>query len=163
MRLPVSSCEQEASPSLSIGCRQITSLSRVQMTCLSVEIVTICLPTFSELHYWAPLGDEFLSLSFPAFSLSRNLACSCPTPRLVSVLYPADALRTERTHPVHILAAAGFSMCTMAGPSNTTTSTLGVMSSCSSMEPSRHRTMSDLVPSLSSPLSDSVGGHGWFS
>ena len=79
------------------------------------------------------------------------------------MLYPADALRTERTHPGHILAAAGFSMCTMAGPSNTTTSTLGVMSSCSSMAPSRHRIMSDLVPGLSSALSDSVGGHGWFS
>ena len=38
----------------------------------------------------------------------------------------------------------------MALPSNTTTSTL--LSSCSSGASSRHRTMSDLVPSLSFPL-----------
>ena len=48
----------------------------------------------------------------------------------------------------------------MAGPSNTTTSTLGVMSSCSSMASSMHRTMSDLVPSLSLPPFDSDVGHG---
>ena len=60
------------------------------------------LPNFSELHYWAPFGDEFLSLSCPAFALSRNQACNRPTQRRLSVLYPADALRTEGTHPGHI-------------------------------------------------------------
>ena len=121
MRLSASSCEQGVSHSLSIGCRQIPCLSRVQMTCLSVEIVTISLlrnansslslvlvdsekpcPIFSELHYWAPIGDEFLSLSCPAFALSMNLTCSRPTQRRLSVLYPADALRAEGTHPGHI-------------------------------------------------------------
>ena len=33
-RLSASSCEQEASPSMSLGCRKITSLSIVQMTLL---------------------------------------------------------------------------------------------------------------------------------
>ena len=43
-RLSASSCEQGASPSMSIGCRKMTSLSIVQIT-LSVDIVTIYLPT----------------------------------------------------------------------------------------------------------------------
>ena len=55
-------------------------------------------------------------------------------------------------------AAAGFSTCKMASPSNTTASTL--VSSCSSVASSRHRTMSDLVPSLSYPLTASDGGYG---
>ena len=55
---------------------------------------------------------------------------------------------------------AGFSRRNMAGPSNMTTSTLGVMSSCVSGASCRHRTMSDLVPSLSFPLADSDDGHG---
>ena len=50
----------------------------------------------------------------------------------------------------------------MASPSNTTT-TSTLVSSCSSAASSRHRTMSDLVPSLSFPLTDSDGGHGRFS
>ena len=48
-RLSASSCEQGASPSLSLGCRKITSLSIVQMT-LSVDIVTIYLPT--QCQFW---------------------------------------------------------------------------------------------------------------
>ena len=48
----------------------------------------------------------------------------------------------------------------MAGPSNTTASTIGVVSSCSSVTSSMHRTMSELMPSLSFPLADSDGGHG---
>ena len=50
----------------------------------------------------------------------------------------------------------------MAGPSNMTTSTIGVVSSWFSGASSRHRTMSDLVSSLSFPLADSDGGHGGF-
>ena len=61
---------------------------------------------------------------------------------------------------IHIPEAAGFSTHNMAGPSNMITPTLGVMSSCFSGASSRHRTMSDLVPSLSFPLVDSGGGHG---
>ena len=56
--------------------------------------------------------------------------------------------------------ATCFSTHNMVSPSNVTTSTLGVMSSCFSGAFSRHRTMSDLVPSLSVPLADSDGGHG---
>ena len=72
------------------------------------------------------------------------------------------------THPGHaysrrIPAAAGFSTHNMAGRSNMTTSTLGVMSSGFSGASPRHRTMSDLVPSFSFPLADSDGGHGRFS
>ena len=54
-------------------------------------------------------------------------------------------------------AAAGFSTYKMTSPCNTTTS---MVSSCSSGASSRHRTMSDLVPNLSFPLTDSDGGHG---
>ncbi len=69
------------------------------------------------------------------------------------------------THPGHAYSrivpeAAGFSTHNMAGRSSMTTSTLGVMSSCFSGASSRHRTMSNLVPSLSFPLADSDGGHG---
>ena len=39
--LSASSYEQGASPSLSLGCRKIASLSIAQMTCLSVDNVTI--------------------------------------------------------------------------------------------------------------------------
>ena len=41
MSLSASSCEQGASPSLFQGCRKIASLSITQMTCLSVDNVTI--------------------------------------------------------------------------------------------------------------------------
>ena len=65
-----------------------------------------------------------------------------------------------RAYSREVPEAAGFSTHNMAGPSNMTTSTLGVMSSCFSGAFSRHRTMSDLGPSLSFPLADSDGGHG---
>ena len=72
------------------------------------------------------------------------------------------------THPGHaywrrVPAAAGFSTHTVAVPSNMTTSTLGVMSSCFSDASSRHRTMSDFVPRFSFPLADNDGRHGRFS
>ena len=41
MPLSASSCEQRASPSLSLGCRKIAKLSIAQMTCLTVDNVTI--------------------------------------------------------------------------------------------------------------------------
>ena len=86
MPLSASSCEQGASPSLSILCRKIASLSIAQMTCLSVDNVTIYMlrnansavsfslilsnyPDFLELHYWALLGDGFISLSCSVFAL----------------------------------------------------------------------------------------------
>ena len=69
------------------------------------------------------------------------------------------------THPGHaysrsVPAAARLSTHNMAGRSNMTTSTLGVMPSCFSGASSMHRTMSDFVPSFSFPLADSDGGHG---
>ena len=107
MPLSASSCEQGASPSLPLGCRKTTSLSIAQMTCLSVDNVTIYMlrntnsavsfslilsnsPHFLELHYWALLGDGFISLSCSVFVLLKNLVCSCPTRRQVCVLYPVD-------------------------------------------------------------------------
>ena len=92
------------------------------------------------------------------FALANNLVCSCPTQRQLFVLYPVDVLHRIGTYPGHIrgefLAAACFSTYIMSGTSNVTTSTIGVMSSCSSVPSSVHRTMSDLVSSLSLPLSD---------
>ena len=181
MPLSASSCEEGASPSLSLGCRKIASLSIAQMTCLSVDNVTIYMlrnansavsfslilsnSHFLELHYWALLGHGFNSLSCSVFALLKNLVCSCPTRRQLCVLYPVDVPHRVGTHPRHaysrkVSEAAGFSTHNMAGPSNMTTSTLGVMSSCFSVTSSRHRTMSDSVPSLSFPLADSDGGNG---
>ena len=84
---------------------------------------------------------------------------------IICVLYPVDVTQMVGTHHGHtyydsqkVSAAAGFSSYKMASPSNTTTSTL--VSSCSSGASSMHRTMSDLVPSFSFPLTDSDGGHG---
>ena len=51
----------------------------------------------------------------------------------------------------------------MAGPSNTTASTICVVSSCSSVTSSMHPTMSALLTSLRFPLADSDSGHGRFS
>ena len=182
MPLSASSCEQGASLSLSLGCRKIASLSIAQMTCLTVDNVTIYMlrnansdvslslilsnsPHFLELHHWALLGDGFISLSCSVFVLLKNLVCSCPTRCQLCVLYPVDVPHRVGTHPGHAYSrkvpeTAGFSTHNMAGPSNMTTSTLGVMSSCFSGAFSRHRTMSDLVLSLSFPLVDSDGGHG---
>ena len=182
MPLSASSCEQGASPSLSLGCRKIVSLSIAQMTFLSVDNVTIYMlrnansavsfslilsnsPHFLELHCWGLLGHGFISLSCSVFALLKNLVCSCPTRRQLCVRYPVDVPHRVGTHPGHAYSrkvpeAAGFSTHNMAGPSNMTTSTLGVMSSCFSGASSRHQTMSDLVPSLSFPLADSDGGHG---
>ena len=160
MPLSASSCEQGASPSLSLGCRKIASLSIAQMTCLSVDNVTIYMlrnansavsfslilsnsTHFLELYYWALLGDGFISLSCSVFALFTNLVCSCLTRRQFCVLYPVDVLHRVGTHPGHsysrkVPEAAGFSMYNMAGPSNMTTSMLGVMSSCFSGASSRH-------------------------
>ena len=101
------------------------------------------------------------------FALLKNLVCSCPTRRQFCVLYPVDVPHRVGTHPGHAYSrkvpeTAGFSTHTMAGPSNITTSTLGVMSSYFSGASSRHRTMSDVEPSLSFPLANSDGGHGRF-
>ena len=183
MPLSASSCEQGASSALSIGCRKkIASLSMAQMTCLSVDNVTLYMlrnansavscslilsnsPHLLELHYWALLGDGFISLSCSVFALLKNLVCSFPTRRQFCVLYPVDVPHRVGTHSGHAYSrkvpeAARFSTHNMAGPSNMKTSTLGVMSSCFSGASWRHRTMSDLVPSLSFPLADSDGGHG---
>ena len=118
--LPLSGspCEQGASPSLSVGCRKIASLSIAQMTCLSVDNVTIYMlrnansdvsfslilsnyPHFLELHYWALLGDGFISLSCSVFALLKNRVCSCPSPRQFCVLYPVDVPHRVGTHPGH--------------------------------------------------------------
>ena len=144
MPLSAASCEQGASPSLSQGCRNITLLSIAQVTCLSVDIVTIYM-----------LRNALLN----------NIVCSFHTRRHFCVLYPVAAPHRVGTHPGHaysrrVPAAAGFSTHNMAGPSNMTTSTLGVMSSCFSDASSMLRTMPDLVPSFSFPLADSDGGHG---
>ena len=180
MPLSASSWEQGASPSLSLGCRNIASLSMVQMTCLSVDNVTIYMlrnanslvlvdseqfSSFFERHYWALLGDGFISLLCSVFALLKNLVYSCHTRRQFCVLYPVDVPHRVGTHPGHayprkVSEAADFNAHNMAGPSNMTTSVLGVMSSCFSGAFSRHRTMSDLVPSVSLPLADSGGGHG---
>ena len=82
---------------------------------------------------------------------------------IIFVLYAVDVTQMVGRHHGHydsqkVPEAAGFSSYKMASPSNTTTSTL--VSSCSSGASSRHRTMSDLVPSLSFHLTDSDGGHG---
>ena len=68
------------------------------------------------------------------FELLKNLVCSCRTRRQLCVLYPVDVPHRVGTHPGHAYSrsvpeAAGFSTRNMAGPSNMTTSTLGVMSS----------------------------------
>ena len=184
MPLSASSCEQGASPSLSLGCRKIASLSIAQMTWLSVDNVTLYIlrnansavsfslilsnsPHLLELHYWALLGDGFISLSCSVFALLKNLVYCCPTRRQFCVLYPVDVPHRVGTHPGHAYSrkvpeAAGFSTHNMAGPSTMATSTFGVMSSWFSVASCRHRTMSmsDLVLSLSFPLADSDGGHG---
>ena len=98
-------------------------------------------------------------------SALKQLVCSCPTRRQFCALYPVDVPHRVGTHPGHAYSrkvpeTAGFSTNNMAGPSNMTTPTLGVISSCFSGASSRHRTISDLVPSLSFPLADSDGGYG---
>ena len=132
---------------------------------VSFSLILSNSPHFLELHYWALLGDGFISLSCCVFALLKNLVCSCPTRRQFCVRYPVDVPHRVGTHPEHAYSrkvpeAAGFSMHNMAGPSNMTTSTLGVMSSCFSGASCRHRTMSDKLPSLSFPLADSDGGLG---
>ena len=119
------------------------------MTCLSVDNVTLYMlrnannavsfslilsnfPHFLELHYWALLGDGFISLSCSVFALLKNLVCGCPTRRQFCVLYPVDVPHMVGTHPGHAYSrkvpeVAGFSTHNMAGPSNMTTSTLGVI------------------------------------
>ena len=101
------------------------------------------------------------------FALLKNLVCSCPIRRQFCVLYPVDGPHRVGTHPGHAYSrkvpeTAGFSTHNIAVPSDTTTSTLWVMSSYFSGASSRHRTMSNLGPSLSLPLADSDGGHGSF-
>ena len=182
MPLSAASCEQGASPSLSKGCRNITPLSIAQVNCLSVDIVTINMlrnansavlfslilsssPHFLKLHYWAPLGDGFISHSCLVFALFNNIVCSFHTRRHFCALHPVAVPHRVGTHPGHaysrrVPAATGCTTHNMACPSNMTTSTFGVMSSCFSDASSRHRTMSDLVPSFSFPLADTDGRHG---
>ena len=89
---------------------------------------------------------------------AHTMSIMCPLP---SWCYTYGRNTSWTYDSQKVPAAAGFSTYKMASPSNTTTSTL--VSSCSSGASSRHRTMSGLVPSWSFPLTDSDGGHGWFS
>ena len=100
-------------------------------------------PHFLELHYWALLGDGFISLSCPVFALLNNIVSSFHTRRHFCVLYPVAVPHMVGTHPGHaysrrVPAAASFSTHNMADP-------FGVMSYCFSDASSRHRTMSDFV------------------
>ena len=130
MPLSASSCEQGAIPSLSLGCRKIVSLSIAQMTCLSVDNVTIYMlrnansavsfslilsnsPHFFELHYWALLGDGLISLSCSVFALLKNLVCSLrrvldihcqiDSPQCLAQLTPA---RVGKARSVHVQLGA---------------------------------------------------------
>ena len=104
------------------------------------------------------------SLSIAQMTLSVDtVTIYLPTQCQLCVLYPVDVTHYGRNtswtcDSQKVPAAAGFSTYNMASPSNTATSML--VSSCFSGASSRHRTMSDLVPSLSFPLTDSDGGHG---
>ena len=144
MPLSAASCEQGATPSLSQGCRNITPLSIAQVTCLSVDIVTIYMlrnansavlfslimnnsPNFFELHYWVLFGDGFIPLSYSVFALLNNIVCSFHSRRHFCVLYPVAVPHRVGTHPAlayscRVPAAAGFRTHNMAGPFNMTTS-----------------------------------------
>ena len=78
-RLSASSCEQGASPYMSLGCRKMTSLSIVQMT-LSVDTVTIYLPTQCQL-----------------------VTIYLPTQCQLCVLYPVDVTHMVGPHHGHII------------------------------------------------------------
>ena len=178
--LYAASCEQGASPSLSQGCRNSTPLSIAQVNCLSVDIVTIYMlrnansaVLFSLILSNSPhflesciIGLYSATDSFPSRVPwpFNNIVCSFHT-RHFCALYPVAVPHRVGTHPGHaysrrVPAATGFTTHNMAGSSNMTRSTLGVMSSGFSDASSRHRTMSDLVPSFSFPLADTDGGHG---
>ena len=118
MSLSAASCEQGVSPSISKCCRNITPLSIAQVTCLSFDIVTIYMfrnangavlfslimsnsPHFLELHYWALLGDGFISLSYSVFALLNNIVCNFHTRRHFCVIYPVAVPHRVGTHPEH--------------------------------------------------------------
>ena len=104
------------------------------------------------------------SLSIVQMTLSvDSVTIYLPTQCQLCVLYPIYVTHMVGTHNGHMIrrkfqrlqASASTRWLVRLTP---TTSTL--VSSCSSGASSRHRTMSDLVPSLSFPLTDSDGGHG---
>ena len=91
----------------------------------------------------------------------------CPMQYKLCVVYSVGVLHRVGTHPwhirekfwrLHVLAIHRFSSFIISGPSNITTSTLGMMSYCSSVASSRRRTMSDMVSSLRLPLYDMMVG-----
>ena len=132
---------------------------------VSFSVILSNSPLFLELHYLALLATDACPSLVPCLLFKKNLVCSCSMRRQLCALYPVDVPHRVGTHHGHaywrrVPAAAGFTTHNMAGPSNMTTSTLWVMSSCFSGASSRHRTMSDLVPSLSFPQAVSGGGHG---
>ena len=99
------------------------------------------------------------------FALLNNIVCSFHIRRHFCVLYPVAVPHRVGTHPGNaysrrVPAAAGLTTHNLASPSYMTPSTLGVMPSYFSGASSRHRTMSDLVPSFNFPLAVSDGGHG---
>ena len=173
-------CEQGSSPSLSKGCRNITPLSIAQVTCLSVDIVTIYMlrnanravlfslimsnsPHFLELHYGALHSDGLISISYSMFALLNNIVCSFHTRRHVCVLYPVAVPRRVGTHAGHaysrrVPAAAGFSTHNMAGPSDNVNAWgyVILLLLCIFYASNNVR----LVPSFSFPLADSDGEHG---
>ena len=104
------------------------------------------------------------SLSIVHMTLSVDIVTIyLPRQCKLCVLYPVDVTHNGRNtswtyDSQKVPAAAGLSTYKMVSPYNTTTSTL--VSTCFSGASSMHRTMSDLVPSLNFPLTDSDGGHG---
>ena len=108
--LPPRVYAQGACPSTSLGCRKIASLSIAQMTCLSVDNVTLYMlriansalsfslilsnsPHFLELHYWALVGHGFIHLSCSVSALLNNMVCSCPT-RQITHSKRGNSMRT---------------------------------------------------------------------
>ena len=147
MPLSASSCEHGASPSLSLlpkNCIIVYSTDDVldswqcdnlytqkcEQRCL-VLVDSEQFSSFLELHYWALLGDGFISLSCSVFALLKNLVCSCPTRRKFCVLYPVDVPHRVGTHPGHaylrkVPETACFSTHNMAGPSTWQRQRLGL-------------------------------------
>ena len=173
MPLSAASCEQGASPSLSQGCRNITPLW--QFICSEMRTALSCSRWF-----WAVL-NIFWNNIIGLHSATESFPSRVPFLRfsiISSVVFTYDVISVPFTQLLfhigseHILGMhirAKFRRLQASARSTWLVrltwgpATLGVMSSCFSDASSRHRTMSDLVPSFSFPLAVTDCGHGWFS
>ena len=184
MLVPASSWVHGARSDTSLGWIHLISFFNVLMICLSDSPDVIVVARYNNSSLLLALMRRNCC-QFGGTTFKGSTRLRVPFPRLLraSVFRLSEKYSSHTTSsPARILqvghnvwlehlvgivfkgiAAPGFSMLTIAGPSRMITSGVGLQLSVDSTLSSRQFTKSDSVPLRSLPMLDSGGGYAWFS